>query len=407
MTAASTSSLWDRLPPEIQHQILLHTDYLTRYLNGILTPEEIYQYGIEIWKTAFKYDWQGDLAILPQNKLPTIRDGLNLVHSKAMYNRLCISRPDLTGLNSLVEILDRSYLWTWMFPSKEIWSALSMFSSTIYNCYSWNSAMIHIPMMLFWMEEINQLMAIIKTTEDKIKLITIAALFGYSRLLKHLLDDLPSMLSNETRFRPMGELYSFILAAAAAGGNIVVFDNVYRLDGVNPTAFYNQPFRFACQFGQLEIVERFLALNPVGFNAADAGNAAISAASQGGYTDIVRTLLKMGEVLIAGITVALNNAALKGHADVVKLLLEVKGVNANTEMVYQTLSNAAVCGHANVVDLLLNVQGVDAIVDYKYMVRNALSSGRANVAKVLLDFGLHKERFLAADLRDFLIRASD
>ncbi|KAJ3268554.1 hypothetical protein HDU76_011405, partial [Blyttiomyces sp. JEL0837] len=169
-TSTSPLSLWDRLPPEIQHQILLHTDDLTRHLNGILTPEEIDKFAIEIWKAAFKYDWPGDLAILPQNKLPTIRDGLNLVHSKAIYHRLCLLRPDLAGLEALVGILNRPYLWNWMFRDDRIMSMPSTIARAIFDCYSWTSMLIHIPMMLFWTEELEQLMALIKTSEDKIKL---------------------------------------------------------------------------------------------------------------------------------------------------------------------------------------------------------------------------------------------
>ncbi|KAJ3317516.1 hypothetical protein HDU76_001151 [Blyttiomyces sp. JEL0837] len=67
-------SYWDSLPFEIKSGIIKSSDPLTRYLNNDLTLTEIDQYGTEIWKIAFKINYNGDLAQLPQNHFPNIHN---------------------------------------------------------------------------------------------------------------------------------------------------------------------------------------------------------------------------------------------------------------------------------------------------------------------------------------------
>ncbi|KAJ3331733.1 hypothetical protein HDU76_002348 [Blyttiomyces sp. JEL0837] len=92
---SSSSSLWDRNPPEIITAILNSSDVLTRYLNNNLSEIEIRQHASEIWNEAFNQDWPGDLTLLPSFGFPTASTGLCLVHSKSMLNRLRLLRPAL------------------------------------------------------------------------------------------------------------------------------------------------------------------------------------------------------------------------------------------------------------------------------------------------------------------------
>ncbi|KAJ3334195.1 X-ray repair cross-complementing protein 6 [Blyttiomyces sp. JEL0837] len=76
--------------------------------HGLLSGEENVTHAIEIWKLAFIHCYPGDLAILPQTKLPTLFNGLDLVTTKDMYQRLCMqilinfkSIPDMgSGIGS-------------------------------------------------------------------------------------------------------------------------------------------------------------------------------------------------------------------------------------------------------------------------------------------------------------------
>ncbi|KAJ3281493.1 hypothetical protein HDU76_008916, partial [Blyttiomyces sp. JEL0837] len=88
-------SLWDYLPTEIKEYIFNYADILTVFLNGQLSDDEIENQATEIWNYAFEHDGDGDLAKLPMEGLPTIKNGLCKARSRSIYHRLCSLRPDL------------------------------------------------------------------------------------------------------------------------------------------------------------------------------------------------------------------------------------------------------------------------------------------------------------------------
>ncbi|KAI8923839.1 hypothetical protein BC831DRAFT_551818, partial [Entophlyctis helioformis] len=88
------SSHWDGKPAEIHALILKAAGPLTRFLCGLLGDKRRIDYTtrLQLWTEAFKMDWQGDLALLPDVKL-TADNGLLLAHSRSMYDRLCKRFP--------------------------------------------------------------------------------------------------------------------------------------------------------------------------------------------------------------------------------------------------------------------------------------------------------------------------
>ncbi|KAJ3316875.1 hypothetical protein HDU76_001503, partial [Blyttiomyces sp. JEL0837] len=98
-SSAKVHNIWDdRLPTEIKDAIFAETDILTRYLNGLLTEDDIENNATEIYCEAFRQDWDGDLSLLPQDQgFPKMdEDGLLLIRSRSMYQRVCQIQPDLS-----------------------------------------------------------------------------------------------------------------------------------------------------------------------------------------------------------------------------------------------------------------------------------------------------------------------
>jgi hypothetical protein len=88
-----TTSLWDRLPPELIQRIYSFADPLTQYFIGYITPQQLarnQRLSVQVWVSAFQNDWDGDLLLLPHtnNAFFPIHHGLTLVKSRSMYHRL-------------------------------------------------------------------------------------------------------------------------------------------------------------------------------------------------------------------------------------------------------------------------------------------------------------------------------
>ncbi|KAJ3316623.1 hypothetical protein HDU76_001665 [Blyttiomyces sp. JEL0837] len=109
--SSSHPSPWDTLPTDTKKKLLQNASLLTRYLNNILTDDEIKFHENEIWNEAFKMNWDGDLALLPADHLPSIRTGLANVTDKEMYYRFCALRPDLACLGLFEFHFDDVAVW--------------------------------------------------------------------------------------------------------------------------------------------------------------------------------------------------------------------------------------------------------------------------------------------------------
>ena len=126
------------------------------------------------------------------------------------------------------------------------------------------------------------------------------------------------------------------------------------------------PLSLACALGHVHIVDTLLMFNNVVDVNYNEGGSALMMAVTEGQNDIVKILLQVKGIdvnLVEASTggSALQAAALLGHVDIVKQLLEVEGIEVNSQSSegYSPLSMAARAGYADVVELLLNEDRVD------------------------------------------------
>ncbi|KAI9341136.1 ankyrin repeat-containing domain protein, partial [Obelidium mucronatum] len=177
---------------------------------------------------------------------------------------------------------------------------------------------------------------------------------------------------------------------------------------IDPTVDKNYPLRIASRKGHADIVRLLLAdkrVNPQAeFNAAiyhaatngytgivrqllksgawpdvDGGNSPLQTACTNGHVEVVKALLETGKVSAAGpCNMPIFLAAEHGHADIVELLLQ-KGVEPS-----DCLSNAVLKGHIDVVRVLLKCERVDPTLFNNHALQSAVELGNLEVAKLLV-----------------------
>ncbi len=120
-------------------------------------------------------------------------------------------------------------------------------------------------------------------------------------------------------------------------------------------------------------------------------------ASFGGYTELVKFLIKKGASIsdTSGL-IALQGAVIGGHIDTVKLLLE-KGVAPKSDNLSSLLATASANGFLGIVEVLLdngmNINGMENDRDrprYRTPLMAAAEAGHIEVVKLLLDRGANK-----------------
>ncbi|KAJ3321361.1 hypothetical protein HDU76_014114 [Blyttiomyces sp. JEL0837] len=70
------------------------------FQSGNLTEREIHENATNLWKIVFHLDYQGDLTQLPWFGIPNVTNGLYLIKSRSMFEKLCILRPDLCNMDA-------------------------------------------------------------------------------------------------------------------------------------------------------------------------------------------------------------------------------------------------------------------------------------------------------------------
>src|SRR3984885_8862487 len=147
------------------------------------------------------------------------------------------------------------------------------------------------------------------------------------------------------------------------------------------------PYADKCLFvaskkGHHQLVKLLLAVKGVDPAADD--NYAIRKASGNGYAQVVKLLLAVDGVNpTADNNYAIRFASGNGYAQVVKLLLAVDGVDPTADNNYP-IRFASRNGHAEVVKLLLAMNGIDPTADSNYAIRYASKNGHTEVVKLLL-----------------------
>lgn len=102
-----------------------------------------------------------------------------------------------------------------------------------------------------------------------------------------------------------------------------------------------------------------------------------------GYARVVQELLKQPDIPFLSYNSLLTVAAMKGHVEIVNLLLNDPRVDpaAGDNIAIQ---KAASSGHVQVVDLLLNDPRVDPAAEDDYAIQRAAAKGHVEVVKLLL-----------------------
>ncbi|KAJ3282189.1 hypothetical protein HDU76_008755, partial [Blyttiomyces sp. JEL0837] len=229
-----SSSPWNLLPTEIKDQIFSEADVPTRFINHYPASEsEINAKAHDIWIAVITTSsWDLDLSRLPNNKFPTILNGLEQVTSREVYHSLCKARPDLDGIQHLQRIFNEGDFWTGLKPDLSgEWdpSFLHIHESEIPKLF------INIPMRQYWMDELNGFDDL-----DQLKLLFMAGCCGHFKLFQHLFDDIFNdkhqqslRTSTSTSEITISEVFSLIMFFAAKRGYQDIIDFVLSNVSIN------------------------------------------------------------------------------------------------------------------------------------------------------------------------------
>ncbi|KAJ3329251.1 hypothetical protein HDU76_008304 [Blyttiomyces sp. JEL0837] len=434
----SSSSLWDLLPTEIKDHIFNETDIPTRFLNNCpLTESEIEAHAQRIWVAIITTNsWDRDLTLLPNNKFPTILNGLDQITSREVYRILCERRPDLDGIQHLQEA----------FNDKSFWSRVGQ-SSPPRTDASFKlhkliipRLLINIPMRQYWTDELNGIEDL-----DQLKLFFVAGSCGHCELFQHLYTKIfdQTANTNTTTSIPTSDmwlsgLFGYILQLAAERGFTQVIQFLltkFKIDDTNPTniqvnsesirhptdptplkSYTTEAVYDAIYAGRLDVLKllltlphnyptpnrqdyylsgvvrhlhvlKFLFLEIPGIDVKAISLSSLRYASAMGIIDTVQFLLSTfpdistytPSTLTSSFANALTEASTMGHLNVVKMLLKYRG---NTD-VGQALGNAARRGHLQIVKTLAMVPGINAGARIDYAIRSAAQEKHYDIVKFL------------------------
>src|SRR3984885_5683735 len=175
--------------------------------------------------------------------------------------------------------------------------------------------------------------------------------------------------------------YGLSLIEACKNGQESIVDYLLRSTKLL-LPYVNHCLFVASEKGYYKLVK--LLLEVEGVDPAAEENKAIRFASKNGHTEVVKLLLNRGKVdPTAEGNYAIRVASENGHTKVVKLLLAVKGVDPTADNNY-AIRFASENGHTEVVRLLLAVHRVDPTADKNYAIRYASMNGHTEVVKLFL-----------------------
>jgi Ankyrin repeats (3 copies) len=144
-------------------------------------------------------------------------------------------------------------------------------------------------------------------------------------------------------------------------------------------------FFVASKKGHHQLVKLLLAVKGVDPTAGN--NFAIRYACCGGHTEVVKLLLEAGGVdPTAEKNEAIRFASENGHTKIVKILLTLPGVDPAAEK-NEAIRKASCGGHTKVVKLLLTLPGVDPAAEKNEAIRKASYYGHTEVVRLLLESG--------------------
>ncbi|KAJ3329246.1 hypothetical protein HDU76_008298 [Blyttiomyces sp. JEL0837] len=390
MAPYNRPSLWDDIPTEIKTIIISKSDIVTRFLNNDMSVDEIGKYGNRIWRLVFEWNLVDiDLRLLPPPHLPTIHNGLRLVKSKQMYEKLCMLRPDLIKSDLLKSYLESNDLWLWI--NEDVSQSQNSEESLQEHTWAWvrrpfiqhrteknkasqskvsnetvltelSSALINIVLCNEWNEELPSWWLQNDNINHWPRVFFIACCLGHIKLAKTLCD-----LAFRHFQKCIGSVVLFALTFTTQFGNRDAVAYLLSLRVVDPTSFDNQPLRNAFFNHDFDILKMLLDGCHIQFTREKGFEDIFTKACQHGDFKAVEYLLGLQEYFPtlpestwrqAGFHMAVG----QGRFDIIRLLLESGKGFDTSELCNGFLWNAALSGNMELVRLLAAVERVDLAV---------------------------------------------
>lgn len=228
---------------------------------------------------------------------------------------------------------------------------------------------------------------VLQKNDGGFSVIFIAAEDGKTEMVKFLLER--GVGVNEISTDGQSPLY-----AAARNGQVATVKYLIER-GADTEIGYEEwrPLSVSAKNGHVEVVKVLLESGRIQIDAATkGGETALYKASRYGHADVVKLLLDAGADTEVGYGEwrSLSVSAYYGYVGVVKALLESGRVqiDATTKDGETALYKASLKGHADVVKLLLDA-GADPLKGYKgwTSLHVAVDEGHVEAAEILLDYG--------------------
>jgi len=176
-------------------------------------------------------------------------------------------------------------------------------------------------------------------------------------------------------------------------------------DGVDPSIDNNNAILNASQYGYIDIVKELLKDERV--DPSVLNNLTIQLASEFGRIEVVKELLKDDRVDPSGnFNYAIQLASLNGHVEIVKELLKDKRVNPASNNNY-AIRYSSQNGHIDVVKELLKDKRVNPASNNNYAIKWASIGGHINVVKELLKDERVLDKLSKNDLDKYKIKLTE
>jgi ankyrin repeat protein len=387
-TTIKHKNVWDTLPYDIKHRIFAYTDPLTKYLGGFL---EVYKFrnlpehskeGYSAWITAFETNYKGNLRRLPPRCFPGVRDGLMLVKSREMYERLWQIRPDHDRcIPDGTLLLQNGYTFEY---SNDLQGSMSVVLS-----------LIHIPMRNLWVD-IDILQRI--STRFPIACAKIAAMYNHYDYLMYLLKEKGVDPSKFVESGRHGDIMPFTVVCEFGDVDAIKYmiergcrvtqnevyaaissrskENVQFLYEMAKSQFaYGSLLSVAVKTEDIEYVTWLNDEYKFGFNNLWVGMAEVVAK---GCTDMVEYILNNNPFPVKCESYTVENAVFLGHIDIIGILLKKDAI----PLASSTFDKIAGIGN---LELVKRLHALQPNLFTNQSIVEATASGNLQLVKFLLE----------------------
>ncbi|KAJ3301659.1 hypothetical protein HDU76_005679, partial [Blyttiomyces sp. JEL0837] len=366
----------------------------------MIPEDQVNELEADLWYYAIKYNFKGDLKLLPERGLPTIHDGLDQVTSKRFYDQLCQYQPDLIGITQVQKFFQTPKYWRWTrFLGHEFdfedddskdgynynkdnefhddpyedWYLMRdrNFEKWKLELYEWDDLFVHVAMRQHWPDKLDSLMSM-----DQLKLFIVAGCRGHVELFKTLLP-----MVKESEDGPFKDICHYIFLMATEWGYVDIVSVLLEEGRIRIRKTCEKALKIAADNGDLDMVKKLVNVDDV--DATDA----IRTAGCREHFHVAKYLLDNAESYnptvwstIAVMAVLGNGRDAEHHLQ----MLKWQGANCGTEMNME-FRTACLEGRVKVVKMFLGRPGIDVASWHNAALRGACRNGHIEVVKLLLE----------------------